>query len=120
MKTITVQTKHKAEEMSVETYARWLCLMEAIYIVCKKADDLKISTDKDMSWIKPISFQKYMDDRFTSMIHEIQLEHGTFKGGLEKTVGKINFELLDKKEEEIEPEESFDLDIKEVEDLTYS
>jgi len=83
-KTITVQTKTKEEELSIDTYARWLCLMEAIYIVCKKADEIGVHTDKDMSWIKPISFQKYMDERFVSMKHEIELDLGIFKGGLER------------------------------------
>lgn len=102
MKTITIQLKNKQEEMSVETYARWLCLMEAIYIVCKKADELKIPTDKDLGWIKPISFQKYIDERKTSMLHEIQIDHGTFKGGLENSKNKIPSEDIDEVEEEVE------------------
>jgi hypothetical protein len=96
MRTIELQIKDKPETMSLETYARWLCLMEAVYIVCKKADELKVPTDKDMSWIKPISFQKYMDERYVSMLHEIEIDKGLFKGGLEK-LDKINFDELDKK-----------------------
>jgi len=100
-KTITVQTNNNTEEMSLETYARWLCLMECIHIVCRKADDLKISTDKDKSWVKPISFQKYMDERYTSMMHEIEMDYGMFKAGLEKLgTTRINFDLLDKGVEE--------------------
>jgi hypothetical protein len=110
MKNITVQAKDKTEEMSLETYARWLCLMECIHIVCKKADELKIPTDRDLSWVKPISFQKYMDDRFTSMMHEIEMDHGLFKGGLEKLGGKINFDLLDKKQEVEEVDEEVNLE----------
>jgi hypothetical protein len=72
--------------------------MEAIHIVCRKADDLGVSTDKDMSWIKPISFQKYMDERFVSMLHEIQLDHGMFQGGI--SVDQLK-EMI-KKEEELE------------------
>ena len=87
-KTITVQTKTKEETLSIDTYARWLCLMEAIYIVCRKADEIGVHTDKDMSWIKPISFQKYMDERFVSMKHEIELDLGIFKGGLERKKNK--------------------------------
>jgi len=102
MKTITIQLKNKQEEMSFETYSRWLCLMESIYIVCKKAEELKIPTDKDMSWIKPISFQKYIDERNTSMLHEIQMDHGTFKGGLENSINKVPTEDIEEVEEEID------------------
>lgn len=91
-RTITVQTKTKEEKLTIDCYARWLCLMEAIYIVCKKADELGVHTDKDMAWIKPISFQKYMDERFVSMKHEIELDMGIFKGGLER---KLNNQALE-------------------------
>jgi hypothetical protein len=88
-KTITIQTKAKNEELSIDAYARWLCLMEAIHIVCKKADELGMHTDKDMSWVKPISFQKYIDERFVSMKHETELDLGIFKGGLERNKNNL-------------------------------
>jgi len=77
-RTIQVQTKDKLEDLSIECYARWLSLMEAIYIIGKKADDMGVNIDKSTDWIKPISFQKYMDERFPSMVHEIELEKGLF------------------------------------------
>jgi|LauGreDrversion2_6_1035139.scaffolds.fasta_scaffold16150_1 hypothetical protein len=97
-RTIQVQTKVKTEELSIECTARWLALMEAIYIVGKKADDMGINIDKNVSWIKPISFQKYMDERLPSMIHEIEMDLGIFKGGLERS-DKLDAEIV---EEEIE------------------
>jgi len=83
--TIQVQTKTTTEQLTLECAARWLSLMEAIYIVGKKADNLGINIDKNMSWIKPISFQKYMDERLPSMVNEIELDLGIFKGGLERS-----------------------------------
>jgi len=121
MRTIELQIKDKPETMSLETYARWLCLMESVYIVCKKADELKIPTDKDMSWIKPISFQKYMDERYTSMLHEIEIDKGLFKGGLEK-LDKINFDELDKKfknNETVVEEEEDSEELEIVPEATY-
>jgi hypothetical protein len=84
--TIKIQTKVKEEELSLECTARWLSLMEAIYIIGKKADEMGINIDKSTAWIKPIGFQKYMDDRFTSMLHEIQLDLGIFTGGLKQGI----------------------------------
>lgn len=59
--------------MDVETYARWLCLMEGIDLVSKKmkqyGNRLK---NEDVDWIKPLAFQKYIAERFESMKFELQ------------------------------------------------
>lgn len=104
-RTIQVQTKVKTEELTIECSARWLSLMEAIYIVGKKADNMGINIDKNVSWIKPISFQKYMDERLPSMIHEIEMDLGIFKGGLERS-GKLETKIVESEIEEIEEVES--------------
>jgi hypothetical protein len=70
-KTINVELKNKTEAMSVETYARWMCLIEAIELVCSKAKQIKVDTATNMDWIKPLAFQKYIEERFESMINEI-------------------------------------------------
>jgi len=110
MKKITVETKDKKEEMSIDNYVRWLCLMESVAIVIERAEKININPDKDLSWIKPIAFQKYMDDRFTSMKHEVELDMGIFKGGLERLENKnlvleLNDDTIDEVEEEPEIEE---------------
>jgi len=81
-RTITIQLKNNAEEMSLECAARWLSLMEAIYIVGRKADDVGVNIDKTTSWIKPIVFQKYLDERYPSMLNELELDKGIFCGGI--------------------------------------
>ncbi|NDG29099.1 hypothetical protein EB118_03240 [bacterium] len=71
-KTITVNYKDKSEEMSLETYSRWLCLIEAIELVCGKAKQIKVDISNNMDWIKPLAFQKYIEERHESMKDEIE------------------------------------------------
>ena len=56
--------------MTVYELARWYCLMEAIDIVDNKCKLLK-HDHNDKSWIKPIAFQKFVDERTNTMIFEI-------------------------------------------------
>jgi len=72
-KTITVKYKDKSEEMSLETYSRWLCLIEAIELVCGKAKQIKVDISSNMDWIKPLAFQKYIEERHESMKDEIEI-----------------------------------------------
>lgn len=71
-KTITVNLKDKTEEMSYDTYSRWLCLIEAIELVCGKAKQIKVDINNNMDWIKPLAFQKYIEERFESMKDEVE------------------------------------------------
>jgi len=66
---ITTQvTDHNQFNMSYDEYARWLCLLEGIEIVGKRVEQLKKrSIDSSIDWIKPLAFQKYIDERFLSM-----------------------------------------------------
>lgn len=62
--------KNGTINMSKETFARWLCLAEAFYIIDKKAEDLNLKLD-DSDWVKPLAFEKYIDQRFESMMLDI-------------------------------------------------
>ena len=75
--------KNGTVNMSKETFARWLCLAEAFYIIDKKAEDLNIDLNgKD--WVKPLAFEKYIDQRFESMM--LDLNHDENKNLLGKTL----------------------------------
>ena len=65
-------------KMSKETLARWLCLTEAFYIIEKKSSDLGISLDKK-DWVKPLAFEKYIQQRFESMMLDMEIDA---KGGV--------------------------------------
>ena len=59
--------------MDFETYSRWLCLLEGIDLVTKKMNQyggrLK---NKELDWIKPLAFQKYISERFESMKFDLE------------------------------------------------
>lgn len=74
IKKISVQTKTKKHVMSVETYARWLCLMEAIEFIKQNASKNNINMDKSSKWIKPLAIQKYIKERYPSMLHDFKHE----------------------------------------------
>jgi len=72
-RTIEVKLKDKTETLPIEAYSRWICLIEAIELVCNKAKQMKIDTANNIDWIKPLAFQKYIDERHESMVDEIEL-----------------------------------------------
>jgi len=71
---IQVKLKDKTEEMSVETFARWMCLIEAIDCIQRKCEDDNINIEK-IDWVKPIAIQHYINERFHSMVHDVTVEH---------------------------------------------
>ena len=58
------------KQMEFDELVRWSCLIEALEVVGGK-DDIDIESDK---WIKPLAFQKYIDERFHSMKHDLKVE----------------------------------------------
>jgi|TARA_R100001594_G_scaffold16207_2_gene33577 hypothetical protein len=56
--------------MEFDELVRWACLIEALDVVGGK-EDIDIESDK---WIKPLAFQKYIDERFHSMKHDLKVE----------------------------------------------
>jgi hypothetical protein len=60
--------------MSIETYAKWLCLIEAMEFINNSKFSKQKDLDKDLFWIKPIEFQKYLKSRYPSMLHDLKVE----------------------------------------------
>lgn len=77
--TKTPNIEQLPNNMSYDEYARWLCLLEGIEIVSKRVEQLKKrSIGSDIDWIKPLAFQKYIDERFLSMksdLDEIEMNN---------------------------------------------
>ena len=69
----TFNTPDGKIDMTKETLARWLCLTEAFHIIEKKSSDLGISLDKK-DWVKPLAFEKYIQQRFESMMLDIEID----------------------------------------------
>jgi hypothetical protein len=67
---LTVRIDDEKDEMSYFEFSRWLSLLEGVELVGKKSSQMGLD-NKDKSWIKPIAFQKYIDERYKSMLYEI-------------------------------------------------
>jgi hypothetical protein len=62
-----------SEEMTIETYTRWLCLVEALDVITQVAERKKIDLNNN-DWFKPIALQKYINERYLSMLHDVKCE----------------------------------------------
>jgi len=74
-KQITVETSKTKHVLDAEEYTRWLCLIEALDIISKSAERFKVDLNNS-DWIKPLSLQKYIVERFESMIDEVSMNEG--------------------------------------------
>jgi hypothetical protein len=62
------------EEMTLEAFSRWACLVEGIQAVDQKLVDAKVP-DSDTKWVKPLAFEKYIQERYHSMLSDVRIEH---------------------------------------------
>lgn len=70
---VKLEVEAKTFGMSYDEYARWLCLLEGIELVGKRVEQLKRrSNDNNIDWIKPLAFQKYIEERFLSMKSDLE------------------------------------------------
>jgi hypothetical protein len=75
MSKVSIKTRKGVEHvMTLETYARWMCLMEAIDVIDKTAKVHNIDLDKRTDWIKPLAIQKYINERYPGMLHDVRVE----------------------------------------------
>lgn len=56
---------------NVDFLARFACLYEGVNLACDKAEQLGIDTDKSSDWIKPLAFQKYIEERERDMKFQV-------------------------------------------------
>lgn len=59
------------EQQDLDFVARFACLMYGVNVAADAAEKLGMDTEKDSKWIKPIFFQKYIDERFEDMKYNI-------------------------------------------------
>lgn len=60
------------EVMDLDVFSRWMCLMEAFYVIQKKAEEMKLDNWKD--FIKPMAIEEYINERFHSMKYDVECE----------------------------------------------
>ena len=74
-KNITLNKKDgTTEEMTQEAFSRWACLVEGIQAVDKKLLSANVP-DSDTKWVKPLAFEKYIQERYHSMLRDVEVEH---------------------------------------------
>lgn len=59
-------------EYGIDYLSRLGCLIEAVNISCDKAEQLGIDPSKSSIWIKPLAFQKYIEEREKDMKYQIE------------------------------------------------
>ena len=71
---VTFDTKKNGTiDMSKDTFCRWLSLVEGVYIMEQKAETLGIDL-RVKDWVKPLAFEKYVTDRFESMMLDLNYD----------------------------------------------
>jgi hypothetical protein len=55
------------EENNIDFLARLTCLIYGVNVAADAAEKMGIDTTQNSDWIKPIVFQKYIDERFEDM-----------------------------------------------------
>jgi hypothetical protein len=74
-KHITVETSKTKHKLTAEEYTRWLCLVEALDLISRGAERYKVDLNNN-DWVKPLSLQKYIAERYESMIDEVSMNEG--------------------------------------------
>ena len=66
------------EQDNLDFVARFACLMYGVNVAADAAERMGIDTERDSTWIKPIFFQKYIEERYEDMKYNI---NKSLKGG---------------------------------------
>lgn len=101
---VNFKTSNKDYSMKVEEYARWLCLVEALDLIESKAVTLKQDLTNDDFWVKPLAFQKYIEQRLETMLLDISREEG-IKISPSVPVIQDSTSVVDSEESDTEPTE---------------
>lgn len=61
--------------MEEPEFVRWMCLIEGMIHINNMSDDLQLTSEVDEALhMKPIALQAYIDERYNSMLHDVQVE----------------------------------------------
>jgi hypothetical protein len=64
--------KHGIQKLSVEEFARWASLIEAYEFIRLRADQIGVDIE---GLIKPAAIDKYIEERYPSIVHDVKCEH---------------------------------------------
>ena len=60
-------------EIEIEEFTRWACLLEAMDHAVEHLEEKEIP-DSDGSWVKPLAFQKYIEEVYPARLHDVKCE----------------------------------------------
>tara|TARA_R100001443_G_scaffold116114_1_gene135656 strand:+ start:567 stop:812 length:246 start_codon:yes stop_codon:yes gene_type:complete len=63
------------KKMLFNEFVRWACLIEGVEKVSEKLEEAGVDMNKN-DWVKPLAFQKYVEERYHSMRHDLTVEAG--------------------------------------------
>lgn len=66
--TNVMASRGKKHDMSLYELSRWCSMIDAVGIIDKKLDDMRV---KNTNWVKPIAIQKYIDEKYQDVLHEM-------------------------------------------------
>jgi hypothetical protein len=69
---ITINTKKGLVKMSLNEFARWACLVEALTFIRDKAEELNISA---VNMVKPNALEVYINERYYAMLADVRFEY---------------------------------------------
>ena len=63
---------NELEQNNIDYLARLTCLIYGVNVAADAAEKMGIDTARNSDWIKPIVFQRYIDERFEDMKYNIK------------------------------------------------
>ena len=60
-------------KMKFDEFVRWACLLEGVEYISTACEERGMNINDD-SWIKPLALQKYIEERFPAMQHDLKVE----------------------------------------------
>lgn len=82
-----MENNKTTKDMSLDEIVRWSCLVEAISVADAQMIQHGIDPEK-FDWVKPIAIERYIEERFHSMKHDIVYE---MKNGVEHETEEDKF-----------------------------
>jgi hypothetical protein len=69
LKINAVSSKGNTYNMDAYEMSRWCAMLEAVEVIDKKLSQLK--TPAADNWVKPIAMQKYVDEKYQDILHDM-------------------------------------------------
>jgi hypothetical protein len=69
---IKINRKDGVEYMDLDTFSRWMCLIEAFHFIEQHAEEFAIDAS---NLLNSSAIDKYIEERYHAMRHDVGFEH---------------------------------------------